>query len=101
MIEKLRLQGINSGRIILDNASIHKSSDLCTLFTGFGIELCFLPAYSPQLNPIEDVFSKWKYYIKTMNPNTIEELNIAVARASSLIHEVIVKISILMCEVLC
>jgi transposase len=44
-----------------------------------------LPAYSPQLNPIEEVFSKWKYYKKTINRKTIEELNIAVARASSLI----------------
>ena len=35
----------------------------------------FLPPYSPQLNPIEELFSKEKNSIKRSNPNSIEELN--------------------------
>ena len=34
----------------------------------------FLPAYSPQLNPIEEAFSKWKHIIKGRNSRTINEL---------------------------
>ena len=42
----------------------------------------FLPAYTPQLNPIEEVFSKCKHYIKTRNPRTLEELYDLIGTAS-------------------
>jgi transposase len=76
---------MNSGRIIMDNASIHKSIDARNLIDKNGFELVFLPAYLPQLNPIEVVFSKLKYNIKTMNVNNNEELNNAIQQSASLI----------------
>ena len=40
-----------------------------------GHNIQFFPPYSPQLNPIEEVFSKWKSYIKLCNCNNSKELN--------------------------
>ena len=69
MITKLHNSGIMNGRVIMDNASIHKNVNHKNLLEENGFELKFLPAYTPQLNPIEEVFSKWKHYIKTGNPS--------------------------------
>ena len=37
-----------------------------------------MPPYSPQLNPVEEVFSKWKYLIKQREANNIEDLMAAI-----------------------
>jgi transposase len=71
----------------MHNASIHKSNDSRNLINENGFELVFLPAYSPQLNPIEELFSKWKSNIKSMNAKTNEELNIAIHRSASSISQ--------------
>ena len=39
--------------MILDSASVHKSSDLPAIFEEYGCHLLYLPPYSPELNPIE------------------------------------------------
>ena len=46
--------------LILDNASIHHVERIYQLAEAKGCLLWFLPAYSPELNPIEEVFSKVK-----------------------------------------
>jgi len=55
--------------LIMDNATIHKEEDINDLLelrkegrlqNRFKHYLCFLPPYSPQLNPIENVFGIWK-----------------------------------------
>ena len=50
--------------LILDNASIHHVERIYQLAEAKGCLLWFLPAYSPDLNPIEEVFSKVKAVIK-------------------------------------
>jgi transposase len=42
--------------VILDNASYHKSERLLKLFHSYKISLIFLPPYSPDLNPIENLW---------------------------------------------
>jgi transposase len=54
----------------MDNASIHKKSEQKAFLENSGFELKFLPAYSPQLNPIEEVFSTWFHYIAPGNLNS-------------------------------
>ena len=53
-------KGILNPVFILDNARIHHYSRVAELKNELGIELLYLPPYSPFLNPIENCFSKWK-----------------------------------------
>ena len=50
--------------LILDNCSIHHTQDVKALLSSFGILILFLPPYSPDYNPIEELFSYIKYYFK-------------------------------------
>ena len=50
--------------LILDNTSIHKSTRLRELYGQYGVELRFLPPYSPDCNPIEAAFNDIKAWIK-------------------------------------
>ncbi len=50
--------------IILDNARVHKAKEAAEVIKKHGIEVLFLPPYSPELNPIEMMWSKLKYYIR-------------------------------------
>ena len=52
--------------IIHDHAPVHKSRELQTLLEGQHLrhQLVDMPPYSPQLSPIESMFSTWKHYIK-------------------------------------
>jgi transposase len=57
--------GQNSRSIaILDNCSIHHVLEVRELFSEAGILVFFLPPYSPDYNPIEELFSCVKYYLK-------------------------------------
>jgi len=69
----------------MDNASIHKRESCKKLLSEHNFDLMFLPAYSPQLNPIEEVFSKWKHIIKTANCETLESLKSQIQVASEAI----------------
>ena len=50
--------------VLIDNASIHHLDRVQEIITGCGARLCFLPPYSPDLMPLEEVFSKVKYMLK-------------------------------------
>ena len=50
--------------VVLDNASIHRVDAVVELVTAAGALVRFLSPYSPDLNPIEEVFSKIKAFLK-------------------------------------
>ena len=50
--------------VILDNASIHHTDAVVNLLQSIGVLVHFLPPYCPDLNPIEEAFSKVKYHLK-------------------------------------
>ncbi len=66
--ECLRLPALQlySHRLIQDNASIHHCAAVKEALEDCKVDHVqrFLPAYSPQLNPIEECFSKWKMHVK-------------------------------------
>ena len=51
---------------VLDNCRIHSREDLEALRVAFGVEYCFLPPWSPMLNPIESVFADFKREVRTL-----------------------------------
>ena len=46
--------------VVLDNASIHKGYEVFDIANDFGINILYLPPYSPDLNPIEKVWANFK-----------------------------------------
>ena len=60
--------------VILDNLSAHKRAKAEKAVEKRGAWLLFLPPYSPDLNPIELAFSKFKAHMKRLKPRTVEDL---------------------------
>ena len=58
--------------LIMDNLSSHKRSETRAAIRAVGARLLFLPAYSPDLNPIEQVFSKFKHLLRKACERTVE-----------------------------
>lgn len=56
--------------VILDNLSAHKSPPTLGLIQAAGATIRFLPAYSPDLNPIEKMWSKVKAGLRTAEART-------------------------------
>ena len=67
--------------VILDNLSPHKNSETIRLIEQAGASVRFLPAYSPDLNPIEKMWSKVKEALRTAKARTQAALDDAIARA--------------------
>jgi transposase len=59
--------------IILDNLGSHKGKAARKANRDAGAHLLFLPAYSPDLNPIEQFFAKLKHLLRDASPRTVEE----------------------------
>lgn len=60
--------------VIMDNLSSHKRCEVRDTIESVGAELWYLPPYSPDLNPIELAFSKFKWLIKSAKERTVEGL---------------------------
>jgi transposase len=74
-IKKILAPRLNPGDIlIMDNLSSHKSALALECVQSRCAEVKFLPAYSPDLNPIEKMWSKIKQILRGLKPRTSEEL---------------------------
>lgn len=60
--------------VILDNLSSHKSAEAEALIEARGATMLFLPPYSPDLNPIEQMFAKFKELLRKAAKRTREAL---------------------------
>jgi transposase len=65
--------------VIMDNLGAHKPVAVRQAIEAAGAELCFLPPYSPDFNPIEMAFSKLKAFLKKTAARTIDDLWDAIA----------------------
>lgn len=58
--------------VILDNLGSHKGKPARRAIRRAGAHLLFLPPYSPDLNPIEQLFAKLKHLVRKAEPRTVE-----------------------------
>jgi transposase len=71
-VEQLLLPTLVPGQIVvLDNLPVHKSTRARALIEGAGCTVLFLPAYSPDFNPIELAFAKIKQTLRGKTARTI------------------------------
>lgn len=67
--------------VICDNLASHKVSGVAQAIEERGARLMYLPAYSPDLNPIEMAFSKLKAFLRQAAERTLSKLESATVRA--------------------
>lgn len=80
-VEQNLLPCLKAGDIvIMDNLGSHKADAIRTAIRSAGARLLFLPPYSPDLNPIEQVFSKLKHTLRKHMGRTVEAVEHAIAQ---------------------
>ena len=86
-IEEILAPSLHPGDIvIMDNLSSHKSERAKKAVESKSATCMFLPAYSPDFNPIEKMWSKVKQLLRGLKARTREELFDAVAKALSMVN---------------
>ena len=81
-LERVLASRLRPGQVVvLDNLSAHKGGRVKEIVEGAGCELVYLPPYSPDLNPIEQAFSKVKGLLRRSEARTREALVEAMGRA--------------------
>src|SRR5215218_1402296 len=67
--------------VVMDNLSAHKDARVVAAIESAGAIACFLPPYSPDLNPIESMWSKVKGALRSLKARTAEALLEAIGAA--------------------
>jgi transposase len=67
--------------VVLDNLGSHRGKAVRQLIRSVGAKLFFLPKYSPDLNPIEQVFAKLKHLIRNAAARTVDAVCVAIGEA--------------------
>jgi transposase len=81
-VERLLAPALSPGQVVvMDNLGAHKGERVGELIQERGCELLYLPPYSPDLNPIEEAFSKVKGVLRRAGARTREALIEAMGRA--------------------
>ena len=78
-VEKVLVPTLRPGDlVIMDNLGSHKGKAVRRAIRSAGAKLFFLPKYSPDLNPIEQVFAKLKHLLRNAAARTIETVLAAI-----------------------
>jgi transposase len=81
-VEQMLVPVLAPGKtVVMDNLPAHKPEAVRSAIEACGATLRYLPSYSPDFNPIEMAYSKFKALLKKAAARTIEELQQAVAEA--------------------
>jgi len=84
-VEKILVPDLRAGDIVvMDNLSSHKRPSIRAKIEAAGGELRFLPPYSPDLNPIEKAFSKFKANLRKAAERTVPALWDTIGRVIDL-----------------
>ena len=81
-LKQVLLPALRPGEVlVMDNLSVHKTPAVWKLIRQAGIRPLLLPPYSPDLTPIENIFSKVKAAVKAVAADTVEGVYAAFADA--------------------
>ena len=81
-VEDVLVRSLRPGDIVvMDNLAPHKNPGVAEAIEAAGAEVWFLPPYSPDLNPIEKMWSKIKAFLRSVKARTYEALLQAVTAA--------------------
>jgi putative transposase len=81
-VEKVLVPTLSPGDIvIMDNLGSHKAKPVRHAIREAGARLVFLPKYSPDLNPIEQLFAKIKHHLRRAEARTRDLVSDAIAQA--------------------
>ncbi|SFU08183.1 DDE superfamily endonuclease [Geodermatophilus amargosae] len=81
-VEHFLLPALRPGQVVVvDNVGAHKPDRIRALVEAAGCLLVFLPAYSPDLSPVEEANSSLKTLIRAANARTRAALDAAIAAA--------------------
>jgi transposase len=67
--------------VVMDNLACHKTAEVARLIGAAGACVRYLPAYSPDLNPIERLFSKLKEFLRSAAARTVDAVVEAMGEA--------------------
>jgi transposase len=67
--------------VVMDNLAPHKAAGVREAIAAIGAELRYLPPYSPDFNPIENMWSKVKGRLRSLATRTVESLHDAIGAA--------------------
>lgn len=77
LVPKLKAEDI----VVMDNVGAHKPEGILALIRASGARVLFLPPYSPDLNPIELLWARFKQVLKDFGARTREALEEAISNA--------------------
>ena len=72
--------------VVLDNLGSHKGRAVRAAIRAAGAHLLFLPPYSPDLNPVEQVFAKLKHLLRKAGARTIDAVIAAIGTLLDTFH---------------
>ena len=75
LIPELRANDI----VVMDNLQLHKAAGIAEAIESVGASLVYLPPYSPDFNPIENMWSKVKTHLRSAAARTFDDLCDAIA----------------------
>ena len=70
--------------VLLDNLRSHKTAGIAEAIAAREAQLIYLPPYSPDLNPIEQAFAKYKALLRKAAERTVESLWQTIGRIADL-----------------
>lgn len=87
-IDKYLVPNLRPGQIvIMDNVNFHTTAHVKSAIEAAGARVVFLPAYSPEFNPIEQLWSKLKTYLKSKMPESLQDFHDYFIEALSTVTE--------------
>lgn len=81
-VRQLLIPSLRPGQVvILDQLNVHKSAAIRAAIEAVGCRLLLLPSYSPDFNPIEQIFAKLKAHLRAAAARTFDSLVRAIGSA--------------------